>query len=707
MVGYLVFLFGPILAMIHDGWAFGPDPSEYLLTAHRGFGGGPGELPYVFPLLPAAYTPLNAAGPSFAAAYATADVITAVLLVCLAASFGAIGFVVGRGRVAALASAATVGTFPAFLGEVGWGGQAQFLSLAFGALAVAVLLAVEPGSESWRAKAVAGGLLTAAVLTEPYSAASLVIFAAVVVLFGTRGHFLQRRSLLSYLVALGPPLAAGGALDALVGSSAPQGLDRPVLAYAVGPGGWGFAVASAGFADSQTDLVYLIVVGALVVGAFLAPGIDRRGLTALVGSTVGFLAAVFLLTPAIYWPRAAEFLAIPLGVATAVLISNLRAPRPDATAPAPPSPRRRFRLTPRRVRWVRGGTAMAAVALITVQVVAGYSGGYVGGLQFDEFSMSSLGALSWLRSAEGSVVLVAPKELTFPVAYATERPIYPDVQPFWFDTETERQAAVFGSTVVAGSSWIDAGPLELVEDGPPGYPSNPSLFLYDSDYLVPFGAVVEEEGGAYAAQPPPAGPMSSPAVQPNLPASGAVLVGATQLPTYNVSTVSAFGPSGSFSVNLSFRPASGSPQPVGFGFAFSQVTVGGLERTGLGESLIAQFAQGGGIGLNLSLDIAATGGPSVDVATPALMSAPDGPTLLWNVTPSGGSPFNVSLEFTFSGIATGLASLISEASALAAHDVRWVVVDADTNSTQLPRFALDRVYTFERASGAFDVFRVG
>ena len=704
-VAYGIFVLAPIVILLQGGWAFAGDPSEYLLSAHRGFGSGPGELPYVFPALPTLYRPIDLFHVPVGQAWAVADLVSGVLLILVAVAFGVLGYALGRSRLAALASGAAAGTFPALIGEVGWGGQAQFVAIILGTLAVALLLTETVRLSAAQRWLVAGLLLGGAALAEPYAAACLVVFAGATLLFQGGRAGLRPRALVRFLPVLVPPAVAVVFVEWLAGPSSPQGLGPPVLLYAATTGGWGFLASAAGLGDLWSVVTYLVVLGVLVVAAFVPPGIDRRSAAVAAGAVVAFAGEAFVVTPATYWPRAETFLVVPLAVAIALLFARPRAVPIDAspassTTPSLARPTRRRRAR----RWVRGATITVAVALVLVQVVAAY-GAYPGDLQFNEFDAQTIGGLSWLRSGSGGVVVVAPEALTFPIAYATERPIYPAVQPFWFDTSEERSAAVFASTVVAGAAWIDSGPLEVVEGGPPGVPSTPSVFLYQSAYLVPVGTFVEEEGGSFG-QTFAVRAASPAGVSPTLPASGASLSGEAQLPTYSVTTLSSVAANGSAVVNYSFRPVSSGPSSVAVGVAFPGVGLDAGAVPGAVASVEATFSVSGGTTVDLPLTVSAAANASVRVA-PVVLGAEDGvPTLLWNVTPAGGGAFNVSIILGLPDLPATDPALVMEAAALAQHDVQWVVVDTATNASALPRFEQDALFSLVATSGPFDVFRV-
>ena len=704
ILGYCTFVLGPVVVLLHLGWAMGGDPSEYLLTAHRGFGGGSGELPYVFPLLPALYSPVSALNPSFADAYALADVVSGLLVIALAGSFGVLGYVVGRGRLAAAAAAASAGTFPAILGEVGLGGQAQFVALILGTLAAALVLAATPRLPSLAARGGAGLLLAAAALAEPYTAACVVIFSAIALLLALGPRERSWRTGAAYVPLLAPPVLAVAAVELLAGTSAPGGLGGSVVSYAVASGGGSFVLHALGFADLWTTLGYAVVLGGLVAVVFVAPGLGRREGAAVVASLVAFLLEALVVTPAVYWPRAAYFFVLPAAVITSVLVARLGRSTLGAGPADLHGPGLSLRVSTRTSRWVGQLAAVAAVAVVVGQVATAYTA-YPGTLEFNEFSATDLGALSWLRSADGGVVLVAPSALTFPVAYATERPLYPAVQPFWFDTDEERSAAVFADTVSAGASWIDAGPLEVVEDGAPGYPSSPSLFVSQSAYFVPVGTIVEEQGGDVA---PTVAALPTETVRPSTvaAASGPTLSGSTSLPAYAITSATSVAAPGVVTVSLAFAPVDAGSGPVSVGISLSQVGVQDVRFHGLEAELDATFEVPGGTLVDLPLAVTLGAGPTVSIVAPALASSADGPVVLWTLDPSSAGGFNASLSVALPTLSTPPASLVLESAALGAHDVEWVVVDPATNSSQLPRFELDPTFAFDRSCGGFDVFRV-
>jgi len=701
---YAAFILGPIAALIGSGWAFAGDPAEYLLTAHRGFGSGPGELPYVFPTLPLVYRPFEAIGLSFGRMYAMADLATGVVAILLTIAFGVLGYVLGKGPVAALAAAASAGTFPAILGEIGWGGQAQMLSVTLGVLAVAVLLYRAPALPSWRSGLAAGLLLGLAALTEPYAAACLTLFAAFTVLLFAGRSGLRPAVLLRYASFVAPPIGGAAFVSWFAGAASPKGLGAPVIVYAIQTNSPGFLVTAVGFADVWTVVGYLLVLGAVAVMLVFGPGLERRALAAFGGAALAFVAQVFLVTPATYWPRAATFFVLPLAIATAALVPALFRRMAPARAELSSRPRSWVARRPRADRWLRRVSAGAAIALVVAQVVVAY-GAYPGGLQFNEFDSNSVGGLSFLRSADGAVVLVAPEALTFPIAYATERPLYPAVQPFWFDTAEERSAAVFASTVASGAAWIDSGSLELVEDGAPSGPSSPSLYVYQSAYLIPVGTVVEEEGGSFAQTYAARGPGPNLA-GPTAPASGASLTGQTQLPSYQVSTVSSITAGGAVMVNFTFRSAAHPAPSVGVGLTFPQIGLEDARLAGGVASLVGTFQEPGGTAVDLPLQVSVLANSSVDVGPPTINGSAYGPVLLWNLSAPGDPQFNVSIVVDLPSLMPSPPALIQEAAALGDYDVHWVVVDSATNASSLPRFDSDPLFASVRWSGPFEVFEV-
>ncbi len=701
LVAYALFVLGPILVVLSQGHAIAGDPSEYLLTARVGLSNAPGAYPYVFPALPSLYAAAGASRLGFAAAYNAADLLSGVLAIGVALAFGLLGYAVGRSRLSAVSSAALAGTFPAVLAEIGWGGQAQFVALISGTVAVALLVWSAPSLPSVGRSAAAGALLAFAALAEPYAAACSVLFAAAVLFLTHRLRGLSLRAILVDAIALLPPVAAVLYVDLRAGPSSPQQLGSPSLYYALGSGGLAFTENLVGLYDLGAVLGCVAIFGALAAVALLTPGLGRRAGIAFAGATVAFLGQAFVVTPEVYWTRAAIFLLLPTAVATAVLT----APHPRAaSAPGPYLRRRRWVRRPSRRQGhvIRAAAAAVALSLIAVQLAVDL-GGYPGDLTNNEFSRGDLANLTWLRGETGGVLLVAPESLDFPIAFATERPLYPAVQPYWFDTSVERSSAEFASTVLDGSQWIQAGPVELVENGPPGGLSLPTVLVAQSPYLVPLATLTAEEGGTYAQSDRAPATPSPPTLAPGLNSVPQV-AGSTRLPTYNLTSLGSVA-DGAVSLALSFVASGGAGGPLSVGLSFAGVSLSTPVVYGTNASVTATYQEPGEIGVQLPLSLWASGGPGVLVSAPTVVGAPSGPELVWSLVPDE-PEFNVSINVTLPQLAAAVPSLVSEASALTSHGVGWVVVDSTTNASALDRFTDDPLFAADGSTNSFAVFRV-
>ncbi len=698
---YCVFVLAPIVALVQAGWGIAGDPSEYLLTASQGLRTGPGELPYVFPAMPWLYTPVGVLNVPFGAAYAAADVLSGILAIGVAGAFAALGRAVGRSWLSAGVAGAAAGTFPAVLGEVGWGGQAQFLAILLGAVAGAVLLSEFGGRQPLRARLVAGLLLGGAALAEPYAAACLVLFALAATILMTGRGAVRLRALPGYVLLLAPAAAAVGFVTVRAGASSPTDLGSPVITYAGSPGGLGFILATLGFSAPWTALGYGLVLAAVVASLVLPPGGTSLQRSALIAAAVAFLLQALVVTPATYAPRAAAFFVLPLVVSVAILLSPTVLPvrRPESSAPAPARRRWTLRGAARGRPW-RWAAATIAVAIVLIQVGLAW-GSYPANLKFNEFNAAAIAQLTWLRDQGGSVMLVAPETLTFPVAFATERPLFPAVQPFWFDTPEERSAAVLACTVASGAEWLGAGPLEVVGTGPAGRLSSPSVYVYESADLIKVATVVAVENG-----------VRSPGVRPGTaatgarPASNATLPGAFALPTYNVSTLASVELNGTVVVHATFAPTGASDAPVRFGLAFTDLGLSDVRLAPSSGTAVATFQESGGASVALSLDVGVAGGPGDAVTSGTLNTSGTTDDLTWNVTPPASGPFNVTVSLAVPGLTVSPATLVAEATALASAGIRWAVIDTATNASAIPRFELDGLFAPAQITPTFEVFRV-
>lgn len=708
MGAYCAFILFPIAIRLSTGHEFGGDVAEYLLTAHQMLTGTAGSDRYLFPVLPILYVPISALNLGYVPSYAVADLVSGLLTIALVFAAGLLGYAIRASATAATASAGIVGTFFLTLDQIGWGGQAQILAFALGTVAVAVLTRGPPRTHRFRETWAVGLLLGAAVATEVYAAAYFVVMGMIVLIAMLGRRALTRTAARTYWpVPVIPALSLAFVAGTGGGQAASVATD-PIFPHvlSVHALATGFSEIDFGnVADAYACAVLLIVFGAFVL---LGRTWTRKAAIVAFAAAAAFVVQVFLLTPAVYWDRAPYFLSFPMAAAVAAMAPARLVSRSEGIVARPLVSRWSFRRL-RRTRWVDRAAAVAvAGVLLTQTAVALYT--YPGVLSFYSVDAQSISALTWLRGESGGLLMVAPEGLTFPVAYATERPIFPWTQPVWFDTPAERQAAILALTTVAGNRWINAGGLKVADTGYPSNTSSPAVFAYRYPYLVDLFALTEDEQGTPARS-----------VELAATSSGTVRIirdtttpvpsfsDNDTLPTYNLTKQTAVLPNGTVQINLTLVSTDVTPTPVRVDLEIPEASLVSTEVSPGGAGITESFGLAGSTTVRFQTSVVPAAALNLTVAAPTETRVAGYPAIAWELQPTGasvGSRASLVLDLRVNGISVSAPQLASELAELSSNDVRWALVDAAAEPALVPRFALDPNFVPYWATPTYTVYRI-
>src|SRR5439155_82156 len=133
--------------------------------------------------------------------------LTGVVIMILCASIYFFLRTEGMSDFSSAIGTLTFGTFPLILDEVGWGGQAQFLAMTFGVIALVFVVRFKE-RPSLRRNLVSGLLLTLSILTDPYAALYFIVMTVFLWLLEYRKSLLNRNNLINGLIRFAPAAIA-------------------------------------------------------------------------------------------------------------------------------------------------------------------------------------------------------------------------------------------------------------------------------------------------------------------------------------------------------------------------------------------------------------------------------------------------------------------------------------------------------------------
>jgi hypothetical protein len=683
-----------------------------MLASGQLLGRNPGLYHYYFPVLPTLYLPLSVANLGYVQAYAVADVLSGVIAIALFVGSGFLGYAIGRSAVAGALGASTIGTSYVILNEIGWGGQAQMLSFAFGVTAIGVLLGGQIGGRSVRRELATGALLAAAALSESYAAAYFVILALTWCVLTEGRHLLEWRTIRRYWALPVLPLVALGLSSGFGGLAAAPTITDPILFHALTWGAWKEALAGANIGNALNGYCYALLLGSFAIFSLFAIGWTRRVATVMLAALFACFVEVFLLTPAVYWDRAPYFVMFPLAIAAAALSSGLpNSIRSQitavATTPAAAPPHHRWRRLPRH-RWVDSACAIVVIGVVVIQTSITFEL-YPQILKFYDVDSLALSQLTWLRSQSGGVLMVAPEGQIFPVSLATGRPVFPWTQPVWFDIPSEQQAAILSTLLVSGRQWIDAGPLKVVDTGAPTNLSSPGIFAYRYPYFVKLFDVSEGEGAIPMRPALPILPGAT-AAAPTVGRPAVVSFSDTDsLSTYDVGKVSSVLSNGTVEVSLSFHSQIATIDPVYVALQVPQAELRSVQVPDRSGEIRESFAQPGSTSVRFTSDVTYTAHSNLTIGMPVENSADGYPAVYWSVNPGPGfvgRELNLTLYIQVQGLAPTAPVLVSESTAMVENGIDWTLLDTASEGGVIARFTSDPNFAPYWTGPSYEVYKV-
>jgi len=727
--------------MLQGGRVFGPDVTEYLYTAHEYLHHAQSTFSYPYPLLPLLYTPIVVAFPTFLGSYQAGDVSVGVVTVFLGLAAYAFLRRLTEYPLAGAIGAATLSTQPILIAEAGWTGLAQFVAFGFGLLGLTLL--VRLGSDlRWRIAGLAGAMFLLAALSEPFSAAYFVLAGVAYAVLRWRARLFDPGTFLRLSAVFVPAILGAVSLDLAYPQVAQAGLHQVLLEHLGSTAAWHsmFTV----FVQSNWYLwgLYGTAVATFVImrwrfGSGLAA--ERPMLPALL---VALVPQVLILTPYLASNRAIYFAAIPIALVAARLAqmtsdsttmyaaaveggpSSAEAGAVVASeAPESASPHSGRSLRPRTGRDQLVFARAAAGALVVSMLVMGAQGGvathgYPAILRTYGESPGNLQQLTWLRWHSGGVVYVGPNNQLFPVEFAMERPIFPAVQPKILNTQDQRDAAILGSTIAAGSSWLNAGPIVIADAEPEWNLPAPAILVYEYPYFVQLLRL--GDGLLYASYSPAENPtLTYNVTLENAPVKNSTIVGDSLVDTFDyprlhVVKTTTIDAQGAVNITLQYSFSDATVHGLELNAVSPQASVGSVTPVSLGSTSVATIDQSYWINsgtrvVNSYVTTERLVAPGTVATTHYVPSNSFGlPEVESVLHATDGSVLNytVYLEFEIAGLSPGAVTPVDEASVMAAAGIQWAVVARSVNSNTISRFANDPNFSLYGQSNAYDFYSV-
>ncbi|MGA7845706.1 MAG: hypothetical protein WCB18_01260 [Thermoplasmata archaeon] len=724
---------------------FGGDVAEYLFTSHGYLHGASNLFSYPYPLLPALYLPLVSAVPGMVASFQLGDLTSGIALLFFCVGIYALALKLTRSTLAAVLAAAACGTQPFLMTEVGWTGIAQFVAFGLGALGLVFLVATKE-SPSLKLTWAGGGLFLLAVLAEPYSAGYFVVAAAIYVLGRWRLGAFRPEFVVRMSPLFAPSIAAVAYLSFLHPQIAATGLADPVLLHIQNLSNWGLMIGQFDGNNSYllglyglTAIFYVLVRGQLQKSI----PIDSWALRALFAA---LLVQVLLLTPYATSTRGPYFLVIPLGLLIGRLSQLLSLLPQDSLQPTGqvvaseasgglPRAAESKEVTPpadlttpfdspenRRPSTMSGRllSRMVVVGVALAVVVVGFqlgvsSASYPAAINFYGESTSQLQELTWLRAEVGGVLYIAPNPSTFPIVFATQRPVFPLVQPLYFTSADQRSAAALAWALASGVNWLQGGQVEFVDAAPAWAQPSPGLFVDEYPYDVQL--LRTGDGLIFATYSPASNPAIVYTVSPfYAPARNTTVVGDSIVDTYQwqyltLTKTLSMEPDGSANMTLGFAFHQAVPQSLQIRVVSPQAKVSEVQvasENGNSSARILQSFSGGSVPASYSTNetVQAVGlRQTTQFIATDQYGLPEVRTTL-NVTGSPTTTYTVYVHFSVSGLSASSPSAVTESEALTSSGIRWVVINKASDTNYINRFVNDPTFILYSQSAHYDFFKV-
>ncbi|HTT14273.1 MAG TPA: hypothetical protein VMG81_00610 [Thermoplasmata archaeon] len=716
-VGLVAFLVVPVTVVLSRGLLFGGDWGQYILTAQLYLHPQANQLEYPYPVLPILYLPVALLAPNVVAVGLAAATIGVLLLLALyLASYRLLRTLTGSSW-SALVGALTFATAPLLLDELGWAGQAQYLAIVFGLLALErYLRAVEPGGRL-RPSLETGALLALGALTEPYSTAFFLFALVALLLLRHRLAVFHPRRLLSAIAVLLPGLVAFGVLYFANQNLAGNTVGIPIAAHAAYLPMYSALFLRLTFHSVPVATLYVAVVVVYVVLWRRIRAPDPLARAVVPALWIAWVPVFLFLTPSVDTDRALYFALVPLVGMVAEIARGLPGIWAHATDPGA------ARVAPYRTRWgpMPRGRSMAAPALaLIVLLLVGAQVGvashtFYSSLTYYSYPSGVLQQLSPLESENGTLLLLSPNLGTFASAWASGRNTYfgPPIQPATF-TRPDQQAAVITGTLLSnGPAWIDAGSAWVVNGAPGWITPAPAVLESRGSYLI--SAFALNSSQATVSYAPAGDPAANTTVALSSAPSIVAAVGPANLtttyrwPGLTVVETESVDAGGVIAIDLAYAFSATSPRWISIALSLPAL----LPTTESGSSAIPTSLSVTETYKNGYLPTAfpntvgvRAGGLAGSVAYRAAQD-PTPASIVANLTPTAPNASSVSVAWSIDpqGLANGPVSVVTEASVLAANDIAWVAVERSSPEQYLERFLNDPTFALVRSSAYYLTFQ--
>jgi hypothetical protein len=704
----------PIIQTLRAGQFFGGDWGEYLYTGPAYLHGTQGLYLYPYPVLPISDIGLvTVFGARTVAVGAATEVVSGLLILAV---FGAAYFAISthvRGRWAGLVGAVVLASFPLYLYEVAWGGQAQLLAYVFGLIALGVILRNGIPGRSLHLTVFAGLALALSAATEIYAASFILASVALLFLVFLAFYPSRWRTLVSMVATLVLPIIIGGVILVSNPSFTHPAGEPSLWRYWNYAPLWSHLWRSLTFQNAilaEMDVVILLGYTAFRI-VFRARDPFQLWLVPVLG--IAALSVGFLLTPAPVADRSLYPFGFPLGFAVAELASGW------PSAQRNPTPRKLWALRREEVTWTLPVLVIASVTVAGLQLgsdVQLYPGS-IAGYSFDQ---SELSELTWLAGEPGGIVYDSPNTHVFPVQWATDRPMFPGpaYQPYFLSSAGKQASAILATSLSFGPRWFDDGNLIVTDTEPEWGQPAPGILMFQDAHLYE-----TLEGNDFLDLV-----SYSPNADPTATSSSALFyaqsVATSQSTTttsvyYNWTDLSAVRtvqvlPSGPILLNYSFDFSASIPRSVSLYLTSpgKTTTTGSILDSGprcSNASISQQYPASWIPPIPISFGV----GACTTGATATARYVPSDQygifELEYKLTPENPTVRNLSLSIAIRPSLAGSTdpSLVREASALATNQIEWIVLDKSSNQILLQRFMDDPLYSLYRSTTDYLVLSTG
>ncbi len=716
LAAFALFVYVPIAKALSRGVLFGYDWSEYALTARDWLTHQSNAYAYPSPVLPLIYVPFVAVTTDPVAIGLVAAALSGLLIVLLFLAGSRLFRIASGSGWAGLLGGLMLVTAPLFLDEVGWGGQSQFLAILLGVLALAVLLerVVLRDRRSWAI--VVALLLTIGVLSEPYAELYFVVATAVLLVLVFGREVGRPGNLLTGAAILLPPIAAAGALAVLNPATAATVSSQGAEAVLGNPAVYPALYVRLAFYNPALELLYPVLVLAYLLTRGVRRYPDPRFRWLVPALAVAEVPQFFVLTPWVDLDRAFYFLMVPFGAMVAelavvlpVLWRRARARVEEADPPRPASPSRRVR------PYIVPTIALVAVLTVGAQMgVATHS--YYGSLTYYSYPQGDLSELSFLRSANGSVLFVSPTSNFFPAAWATGRPLLPGppAQPAAFTVPSQQSAVETANVLTLGGTWIAAGDVWAVDSEPAGTSSAPGILELSSDYLLETLAIDDalQTITFTTSSAPNVVQLDALSQAPSIvhTVNATSLVTEYAWPDLSVTKSVSLAPNGAIAVTLDYALSGASLETINASVeapGYLPISAAVPAPNMLGPVTLTQSYSPGIVPIRYSdtVGVSASGLVGNTTFHSAGGGVPAHVLEEFHPAPGSGDRFAVVLEITPGTRVSLPGSVDTEAPALATNDVNWEVVERGTSNAVVERFLNDPEFSLDSVTSHYLVFR--